>query len=577
MQACDSLGGAVCLLAMHGACMDAVHVSMLAGRLAKNRGMLRQLRSADADMLVGLMRGLHAAVRGCAASMRPRHSSSVLWALGKLGAEQPALCCAAPPSTANHHPPHQRLERPQQRGVVVVRASPAARVAAGTADTLLVCLAASMHTASPRDVSQALYGCALLRHTPDPGQLSALLLRAGDTLHTSHTRDLSMLAYALGALGVDPGREWAARFGAASAASLAHASPQSLSNTAWGLAASGCASYLSHTPWPLAFAATSLQAMPFFSHQELCVTAWALSAMGVHPGNEWLAALEDEAASRAHHMNGADISQLLTAVAHWGRPPGAQLSRQGLAALGSTLCSGGGDCRSSGGGRQGTAALWVRGRGGDLPVVTISSLSAGWGAEPAGLADTPAVLSRRLHAQLHLQSAARGPALGPESACSILGALARARAPPRSSDLDAMLDSLAPHLPHLCGGRASSLLHSLAVLQHRPPDRWSARLLSTLRARVSDLSPQQLSSTLWGLARLGLTPDERWMSWLLAEVHAQLGEFGPQSADVHGCMLAYNGRGGGDALLTSAAGAAALGLLLPPPRGGEHFAWARIQ
>ncbi len=130
--------------------------------------------------------------------------------------------------------------------------------------------------------------------------------------------------------------------------------------------------------------------------------------------------------------------------------------------------------------------------------------------------------------------------MDPIAACGLLSQLASAQqrdqghaspsAPPPTAAgaVDALLRGLTPRLPSLSARQLAWLLHSLALLQHRPHARWTARLCELLRTRLPAMRAEELAGVLWSLARLNLRPGARWMDWALLESQSKLGQFGAQ-------------------------------------------------
>lgn len=276
------------LRGQHEPCMDPVKVSMTAGQLVKCKRLRTQLRGARPDQLQDLVHGLLGAVAVCRDAMRPRQLSSILWALGKMAAEQPYL--------RQQHSERQRSEHTLltegpllQRPLQHVDGVNIAGAVAQAAEMLLTQLVTVQHQASARDIAQALYGCALCSHQPAPALMHGLMRRSQVLLPRSSMHDLSMTSYSLGLLRCFPGRSWVACFEEVSTKSLHSASTQGLANIIWGLAAAGVQL---QPAWVGAFFDASLAAMPYMRHKEVSITAWALSQMQLQPPDEWLAAIE---------------------------------------------------------------------------------------------------------------------------------------------------------------------------------------------------------------------------------------------------------------------------------------------
>lgn len=64
------------------------------------------------------------------------------------------------------------------------------------------------HLCSSREISTALWCCAKLRYSPEPGILSQLLSRFLDVLSGSSCQAMSMVLYSLAKLGYAPGQTW---------------------------------------------------------------------------------------------------------------------------------------------------------------------------------------------------------------------------------------------------------------------------------------------------------------------------------------------------------------------------------
>lgn len=259
--------------------------------------MLQQLGTSlrqhqQSEQLQLFSAALTAAILNNITKMKPRHSSTLLWGLGKMAAQSTGQGSTRQLSSVD---PYSEWDASlDQQGDAAQQGSQGQRpqgsgVFAIPAGTLLQRLAATAEAASGRDIAQALYGVARLKVHLPPSTLAHMLAHMQRQLPSCLPQDLSMCMYALGVLGSEPSQDWMAAFFSSSRTKIEGFSCQALSNTAWGLA------MLEQRPdaaWLSAFLRATQRCASLLSNQELTTVAWALSKLHLTPNASWLSMLQ---------------------------------------------------------------------------------------------------------------------------------------------------------------------------------------------------------------------------------------------------------------------------------------------
>lgn len=210
LQSAMTLEDLAALLGEHRMRMDGVHVAQLCSKLTRP-STLSQLSKLHAQELLAIMQLLCEAVTHAVARMRPRQSSNVLWALGKVAQANPAW--QAHPGGFSQEPSFSLWEQAEDSASVHGAAPRATRALHALSwpctAALLQRLGATLHEASGRDIAQALYGAAVQRYCPGdlgstgsiPRQalLAPLLAQFRQLLPSCSHQDLSMAIYAVSA------------------------------------------------------------------------------------------------------------------------------------------------------------------------------------------------------------------------------------------------------------------------------------------------------------------------------------------------------------------------------------------
>lgn len=279
--------------------MDSVHVTSLCSTLVKSRAMLQELGTCShqhqhqqSEQLQLFSAALTAAILHNILKMKPRHSSTLLWALGKMAAQSTGQ--GSTRQLPYVEPFSEWDASLDQQGCAVQQGSQGQRpqgdgLFAIAAGALLQRLAATAEAASGRDIAQALYGVAQLKVPLPPSTLARLLAHMQRQLPSCLPQDLSMCIYALAVLGSEPSQDWMAAFFSSSRAKLQGFSCQALSNTAWGLAT------LQQRPDAASlsvFLRATQRCASLLSNQELTTVAWALSKLQLSPTASWLSMLQ---------------------------------------------------------------------------------------------------------------------------------------------------------------------------------------------------------------------------------------------------------------------------------------------
>ncbi len=287
--------------------MDPVHLSDMAGRLVRAIQQPGQAegRAATASLRESLRLLSVASARASAGAMRPRQSSTLVWALGRIADSMRPAPQSHPTTTALDEDVWG--EQPTELVAALSEAEAASR-------RLLQRVCEMLTMASSRDVAQALYGAALIsRAAARPAPVPAALLEAlRRLLPACGPQDLSMSTYALALLEAGPlPPALLADLLEATRLAMPRCSCQALANVAWGLAAmerqrrerrrrgdnhaedEGVEESVSPSLlWLRAFCDSSLSCMAMFNDHELSIVIWALAEMRLRPGPEWMSRLE---------------------------------------------------------------------------------------------------------------------------------------------------------------------------------------------------------------------------------------------------------------------------------------------
>ncbi|GAX74292.1 hypothetical protein CEUSTIGMA_g1741.t1 [Chlamydomonas eustigma] len=270
--------------------------------------------------------------------MRPRQTSTVLWALGKMR----AAACMSPECSPSL--PELYLETSFSEAAPKLSSDPTTEACIA----LLQRLTHTLYDASGRDLAQALYGAALISRSMSaeasplhiapapPGVKDAiqplLLTRIQEALPSCQAQDISMLLYSLAVLQVQPSPELLSSFMACSKSLMHRFSCQALSNSLWALAVLHQLSINDnlivahlHQSWQSKFVSTCMACMGMMNNQELSITAWSMAKLRMNPGTNYKKLLESECWERIEHMNGQDLSLMLTAMAEIGHQPAEAL------------------------------------------------------------------------------------------------------------------------------------------------------------------------------------------------------------------------------------------------------------
>jgi hypothetical protein len=264
--------------------------------------------------------------------------------------------------------------------------------------------------------------------------------------------------------------------------------------------------------------------------RELSSMLWAVARVGLHPGDDWLAAYLQAAQPQLPAMNAQDLGLLVWALGRFKHVPEPAFCHALLAAAATQLAATG-DSSSSGSSSRGFDA---QGLSNMLWGLAVLELQPGqpWLASAVGAAH---VLLQQQQQQHHHHQV-----MEPQGLAVLLWALAKLGHRPDQAWLQAAADAAAARLRRFKPAELAMLVHALARLHYQPAQHREQQLgqqeqeqqqqpllqqvAAAIQPHMQCLRFAEAANLLWGLAVMGQQPGRVWVDALLLRLQATFHE-----------------------------------------------------